>query len=246
MLRGRSEAKAEEATMNLARDLLSKISAPCSRWRPFLGVIIVLCSASSASAQREHVTRFEGAERHIYKRVDDVALSLNVFRPEASGPRPAIVFFFGGGWRAGSPSQFEPHARHWQARGLVTVLVDYRVASRHETTPIEAVKDARSAMRFVRQNAERLGVDPRRIVASGGSAGGHLAAAAALASDVNEGTDPVSVSARPNALILFNPALDLLAFAPSDRRLRRRHRAHLSPAAGRSWRASHSRAARYR
>ena len=70
------------------------------------------------------------------------------------------------------------------------------------------MKDAKSAIRYLRIHAVELNIDTIRIVASGGSAGGHLAAATALITDFNESTDDLSVSCVPNALILFNPVID--------------------------------------
>lgn len=119
-----------------------------------------------------------------------------------------MVFFFGGGWVGGTMGHFEHHARYFAQRGLVCIRADYRVKSRHGTTPFESLKDAKSAIRYIRENAEKLGVDPRQIIASGGSAGGHLAAAAALITACNEGTDDFSFSCVPNALVLFNPVID--------------------------------------
>jgi acetyl esterase len=75
------------------------------------------------------------------------------------------------------------------------------------------VADAKSCLRWVRKNAERLGIDPERIVAAGGSAGGHLAAAIATLPGMDEAGEDTSVSAVPNALVLFNPALVLAPFS---------------------------------
>ncbi len=155
-----------------------------------------------------------------YAKCGDTELKLYVFQPterkvaEARylDRRPAIVFFFGGGWRAGNPGQFYAHCRYLSERsGLVAVTADYRVSSRHESTPQDAVADAKAAIRYVRTNAKRLGVDPDRIIASGGSAGGHLAAC----TGVVPGFEPkdAKVSSVPNAMILFNPAVML---APLD------------------------------
>ena len=138
-------------------------------------------------------------------------LTLSIFEP-ASGPksgRPAIVFFFGGGWSSGSPAQFEQQCRHLAERGMVAITADYRVASRHQVKPVACVADAKSAMRWVRANATRLGIDPRRIAAGGGSAGGHLAAATATLPGLDEPGEDTRVSAVPDAAVLFNPALVL-------------------------------------
>jgi acetyl esterase/lipase len=119
-----------------------------------------------------------------------------------------MVFFFGGGWTGGSMAQFEPHALHFAAKNMITVLVDYRVKTKHNTSPFECVKDAKSAIRYLRQHAEALGIDASRIVASGGSAGGHLAAACFTNESLNESTDDLTISPKPNALVLFNPVID--------------------------------------
>lgn len=146
-----------------------------------------------------------------YKQVDTVQLGLKIFYPPAykKGDRhPTIVFFFGGGWTGGSMKQFEPHALYFAAKNMIAVLVDYRVKSRHNTSPFESVKDAKSSIRYLRQHAAELGVDANRIVASGGSAGGHLAAACFTNESLNESSDDLAISAKPNALVLFNPVID--------------------------------------
>ena len=112
------------------------------------------------------------------KTVGEIQLKLHVFSTEGGGRRrPAIVFFFGGGWVGGNPSQFFPHCEHLAAKGMVAVSAEYRVKSRHQATPFDCVEDARSAVRYLRGHARELGIDPDRIAAGGGSAGGHLAAA---------------------------------------------------------------------
>jgi acetyl esterase/lipase len=100
--------------------------------------------------------------------------------------------------------QFVPQAKHLASRGMVAIVADYRVAERHKTTPAESIADAKSAIRWVREHADDLGVDPRRIVGAGGSAGGHLAAAAALVPGFE---DEKRGNAVPDALVLFNPAV---------------------------------------
>jgi acetyl esterase/lipase len=151
-----------------------------------------------------------------YKTIGPTNLHLYVFTPKENGrtnPRPAIVFFFGGGWTSGSPQQFEKQCRYFASRGLVAITADYRVTSRQGAKAVQCVADAKSAIRWLRLNAARLGIDPYRIVASGGSAGGHLAACAAVLPGLDEPGEDTSISATPNAAVLFNPVLVL---APLD------------------------------
>jgi acetyl esterase/lipase len=147
-----------------------------------------------------------------YKQVDGVDLKLWIFFPKGHAPtdkRPAIVFFHGGGWRAGNPIQLARHCEYFASRGVVAMTVDYRVASRQGVAISQCIEDAKSAMRWVRANAGRLGVDPQRVVAGGGSAGGHLAAAAATVPGHNAASDDLAISAVPDALVLFNPVVML-------------------------------------
>jgi len=121
---------------------------------------------------------------------------------------PAIVFFFGGGWNSGNIEQFEPHAKYFSQRGIICLLAEYRINQKHNTTPFESLKDAKSAIRFIRNHADEFHIDTSKIVASGGSAGGHLAAASALIENYNEDSDDLTISSIPNALILYNPVID--------------------------------------
>ncbi len=113
------------------------------------------------------------------------------------------------GWVGGNPDQFRPQSEYLASRGMVGFRVTYRVIPRGDSgPPVVCVQDARSAIRWVRAHATELGVDPRRIASAGGSAGGHLAAATAMLSGPNDPSDDLSISAAPNALILFNPVYD--------------------------------------
>ncbi|MDA0841097.1 MAG: alpha/beta hydrolase [Planctomycetota bacterium] len=153
----------------------------------------------------------KGAETHSYKIVGDVELRLFLFKPAGHKPedsRPAAVFFFGGGWNGGTPTQFEEHSKYLASRGMIAGVADYRVNSRHQTTPFECVKDGKSAVRWLRTNAKTLGIDPNRIAAGGGSAGGHVAAATGTTQGLEEEGQDLNVSSIPNALLLFNPVYD--------------------------------------
>jgi acetyl esterase/lipase len=140
-----------------------------------------------------------------------VTLRLHVFKPEAlkAGERaPAVVFFFGGGWVGGTPRQFYPHCQRLASLGMVAASAEYRVRSRHKTSPFECVADGKSAVRFLRAHADELGIDPNRIVAGGGSAGGHVAASTGTLDGLDEPGEETTVSAVPDAMMLFNPVID--------------------------------------
>lgn len=146
-----------------------------------------------------------------YKTVGSASLKLHIFTPpnhKISDKKPSIVFFFGGGFVKGTPTQFYKQSKYLSSRGMVAISAEYRVKNKHNTSPKEAVMDAKSAIRWVRSHASELGINPLMIAAGGGSAGGHLAAATATLKGFNEPGEDNSISARPNALVLFNPGID--------------------------------------
>ncbi|MEM9143825.1 MAG: alpha/beta hydrolase [Bacteroidota bacterium] len=166
-----------------------------------LGPILFLYAIAPVTAQR--IIR--------YKKADTVQLYMEIHAPKdevGNTKYPAMVFFFGGGWKGGDRHHFLKHAQYFSKRGLVCFLVDYRTENKHGTTPFLSLMDAKSAMRYIRKNARSFHIDPNRIIASGGSAGGHLAAATALIEEYNDTTDPLAVSCKPQALVLFNPVID--------------------------------------
>lgn len=151
-------------------------------------------------------------EDRIYKTTPQGELKLHFALPTDWKPtdkRPAIVFFFGGGWKSGSYVQFIAQNDYFASRGMVAASADYRIESIHHTTPDKCVEDAKSAVRYLRQHASELGIDPNKVVASGGSAGGHIAACTALVDAFDAESDDKSISAKPNAMVLFNPALNI-------------------------------------
>jgi acetyl esterase/lipase len=175
--------------------------------------VVVATLATSLAAQQSlppQPASIEGAAAHVYKTVSGIELRLHVFSPGHgnSTAKPAVVFFFGGAWTSGTVTQFVPQARHLTDRGMVAVIADYRVFGRHQTSPFEAVADAKSAVRWLRTHAPEFGVDPSRIVASGGSSGGHIALSAATFDAFDEPGEDTKISSKPDALVLFNPAVD--------------------------------------
>ena len=159
-------------------------------------------------------------EERVYKTVGGQELRVDVFSsPEAKRrpAGPAIAFFHGGGWAYGERSEFHEACVRYAEKGFVTFSFEYRLSIQPDgtvpnpsVTPLESVKDARSALRWIRENAADLHVDPERVVASGQSAGGQLALGTALFDDVNESSDDLTVSPRPQALVLYSSNVNTL------------------------------------
>ena len=153
------------------------------------------------------------SEGFVYKTVNGTDLGAYVFRPQnEEAPdegRAAALFLCSSGWDNGLVSQFAPHALYLASRGMTGILIDYRVTARFPgCTPMDAIADARSAVRWVREHARDLGVDPGRIAGCGGSAGAHAILSAAMRKDGDDPADDVSISCVPDAFVLFNPILD--------------------------------------
>ena len=179
--------------------------------------IVALCLATGVAANASEETKADKAEgattqkTFTFKTIGQRELKLYCHFPpdwKAGDKRPVIVFFFGGGWKGGRVGQFEAQADYLAGRGLVAARADYRVKSRDGVTPDKCVEDARSAVRWIRKNAQRLGIDPERLISSGGSAGGHLAACTMIADSVDDEDDDLTISTVPQAMVLFNPVLD--------------------------------------
>lgn len=155
--------------------------------------------------KRNYPPVIEDAREYIYKKASGIDLKLWIYSPiNKEVKTPAILFFFGGGFRNGSPEQFTFQARYFANRGIAGIVVDYRVKSRNNVKPIECLSDAKAAIQWVRKNAKDLNIDPNKIIASGGSAGGYLAAASYFVDKKVVGNSDIT-NEKPNALILFNP-----------------------------------------
>ncbi len=112
-------------------------------------------------------------------------LQLDLYRPkERKQPLPAIVCIHGGGWVKGDRSSMTNLAQALAARGFVTVTISYRLSG--EAKFPAAIQDCKAAVRWLRANAARYGIDPERIGATGLSAGGHLAVLLATSGGVSE------------------------------------------------------------
>jgi acetyl esterase/lipase len=168
--------------------------------------------------------------RLAYQKVNGIDLPMAVFlpgdRPAATERRPAILLIHGGAWSAWRGGDcmawdggvFAPHARYFANRGMVAVSISYRNVSQpgKELAAFEAgpgladlIADCRSAVRFLRNNAERFGIDPARIAVLGDSAGGHLSAALGTINRFDNPGDDRKVSAMANLVVACNPITDL-------------------------------------
>jgi acetyl esterase/lipase len=185
--------------------LLASQQAPCEQAKP--------ARREQDASRRAKLTDADiRSEERLYRKTPEGELHLHVYFPpgwKRGDARPAIVLFFGGAWKTGSYRQFVPQAEYFASRGMLAASADYRIKNKHGTTPDKSVEDAKGAMRWMRSHASELGVDANKIVAGGGSAGGHLAAATALVDGFDAAGDEASVSCRPCALVLFNPVFDL-------------------------------------
>ena len=168
----------------------------------------------------------------VYKTIGGRSLGLHIFTPaghRTTDRRPVCALFHGGGWSGRTPHYFYPFARHFADIGMVGISVEYRLLSPEQgITVFDCVKDARSALRYLRAHAAELGGDPERIIASGGSAGAHLAAGTALFAGVDEEGEDAAAPCRPDLLVLYYPVIDTSEAGYGHRKIGDRWR-ELSP-----------------
>lgn len=127
---------------------------------------------------------------------------------------PGIIMFHGGGWKRGDRKQFRFLCHYFAQRGLVAATAHYELANRaalkkgaFPSPKRVCIRDAKSAIRWFKQNADELGIDPERIIGGGGSAGAHIVLLATLNPGLNHPDDPRNIDTSVQAYLLFNPAL---------------------------------------
>jgi acetyl esterase len=183
----------------------------------FLSVSLVFCASSRAEDGGKNFfaalqEKLKPSEVVTYKTIGSRELTLHVFHPDGFKPtdkRPAQVVIHGGGWRSGTPRRFYPYAQNLLSEGYVGISVEYRLIDKKKgITVFDCVKDGRAAIRYIRSNAKKLGVDPARIAVAGGSAGAHVALGTALFNSLDHADEDLSVSCKPDALILLFAVLD--------------------------------------
>ncbi len=184
--------------------------------RILLTTVIFISSQLCLLAQDLPVT----LDKKIYKQVNGTALQANVFytsTTQENQRNPAIALFHGGGWVFGSPDEFFSACERFARKGFVAISFQYRLSIKEdgtypdpEITPVESVKDARSAIRWLRENAAALKIDPGKIVAGGQSAGGQLALSTALMDGIDEDSDNLAISPNPDALLLYSSCVNTM------------------------------------
>lgn len=143
-----------------------------SRWNRNVAIgfaVLTLMAARSLPAKDEIVF-----EKDIeYSNPDNQHLKVDLARPNGEGPYPAIVCIHGGGFRAGDRQGYDGLIKKLAKNGYVAITVEYRLAPKYPYPA--AIHDVKAAVRWLRANAAKYHVDPDRVGATGGSAGGHLA-----------------------------------------------------------------------
>lgn len=144
-------------------------------------VVVLAVFASRLAAADDKIV----VEKNIeYANPDGQHLQLDLARPEGEGPFPAIICIHGGGFRAGTRDGYDGLIQKLARHGYVAVTVTYRLAPKYQFPA--AVNDVKEAVRWMRANAARYHIDPDRIGAMGGSAGGHLAQFLGVTGDVKK------------------------------------------------------------
>jgi acetyl esterase len=180
--------------------------------------LILLTLFLSSQAHAERVSGPPG-KVYTYKETKEGERELEVYFPKdhsaATEAVPCIIFFHGGGWSGGSRDAFKYQCAYFASRGIVAVTVTYRLTNKKDKATMKGkespkrlcIPDAKSAIRWVKQHANDLGVDPDRLIVSGGSAGGHIGLIATSHSELNHPDDPKGLNTTVAARVLFNPAL---------------------------------------
>ncbi len=150
-------------------------------------------------------------EIRTYKRVESTELKAHIFLPDnpaGTGKHSVIAFFHPGGWTMGEPAWGYEICSHFSSMGLVAISFQYRLTSMGGYSPVDAISDAGSSIRWIRANKDELNIDSNELVACGISAGAHLAACTAIIDGHDDPEDDLSISCVPNAVALQSACLN--------------------------------------
>ena len=138
------------------------------------GILLFSTCQSLQTSEKEHT--HEREDGIVYSTVDGIDLKLDIAWPTSQkGPFPAIISLHWGDWMEFNRNYAPGISRVFAQRGYVIAKVDYRLVTRSSNKLPAAIEDVKCAVRWLRANAEKYGIDPDRIGAVGSSAGGHLA-----------------------------------------------------------------------
>jgi acetyl esterase len=171
---------------------------------------LLLTVLITLSLHSQEVHKVNGPIEYTYDSSKEYELKAFIFTPDEINPEskyPTIVIFHGGGWDSGDPSWAFGIAEKYASKGLITLAAQYRLSDHKTITPLDAMEDARNVILWMRENSDELNIDKDRIAAYGWSAGGYLAACAAVFSSSNT---EQTINSIPNALLLVSPALSIV------------------------------------
>lgn len=169
-----------------------------------LSLLLFAALTGTASSAPTPFTIHEGL---IYS---TAGLKMDLFVPESKGAKsPCIIVIQGGGFLAQNGKRFRPFAVHLAEHGFAAALIAYRGRPQH-TYPT-TMEDVRSAVRFVRRDAAKHGIDPEKIGAMGRSAGATLAALLAVGDETGSGAGEERISSRIQAAVGLAGVYDFIA-----------------------------------
>ena len=182
-------------------------------------VLMALSTVANVFAARASDQTTEPGKKYVYKQSAGAPQELEVYFPPdwklAGRKVPGVLLFHGGSWVGGDLSQFRAACHYFASRGLVAATANYRMLPKSDgkqqvdgenQRKRVCITDAKSAIRWMKQHADELGVDPRCLIVGGGSAGGHIAVLATTNPGLNDPADPQGFDTTVAAYLLFNPA----------------------------------------
>ena len=192
----------------------------------FLSIVLVFPLAVLVADEQQALPRPAGTppgKAYVYKHSAGKPREMEIYFPPHHDPAkskvPGVILFHGGGWSGGTLAQFRTACHYLASRGLVAATASYQMLSAKDVTKLPpgetrkrvCITDAKSAIRWFKQHASELGIDPARVVTGGGSAGGHISVLATTNPGLNDPRDPQDIDTSVVAYLLFNPA-----FSPDD------------------------------
>lgn len=212
-------------------------------------ILITACLTFAASSFAADAKR-EGGEigadapagkSYIYKKSAGQPREMEIYFPPNHDPAkakvPGLILFHGGSWGGGTLKQFRVACAYFASRGLVCATVEYQKLNKTEAAKLPpgetkkrvCITDAKSAIRWFKQHAGELGIDPQRVIAGGGSAGGHISALATMNPGLNDPADSKDIDTSVVAHLWVNPAFSTGDMAEPEVDVLRHLKAGLPP-----------------